>query len=161
MFFIKKIILGWEIARGHHIERQIYIDSLKSLEKLSIAIDTSINKGTQTKPGYWIDSDNRAIKHDPNDISFDESNDKPEKVPIHGYVRVHCADLIPDNRGGYFIHVKASDIREHEFVSDTEDSAPVKPKTHKYRYRNYNLYNCSPAGIKAMREKNKLQNNAK
>lgn len=128
---------AFEVARGHQIERRNYTDFLKTLKFEvfeSIAVDTEINKGTQTQSGYWLteasvrSQQHQALqnrKHLTN--SNDISDDADQQVSLVGCVNISNANLIPDGRGGFFVHIQKKDIlpNNHGF----SDSKRRLPKT--------------------------------
>lgn len=126
---------AFEVARGHQIERKNYTDFLKTLKfevSESIAVDTEINKGTQTQNGYWLTEasvrsqqhqalQNRKHSTNPNDIS----DDADQQVSLVGCVNISNANLIPDGRGAFFVHIQKKDIlpNNHGF-SDSKRRLP-------------------------------------
>lgn len=113
------------------MERSNYLEKLQKLTvrdgnkqktpKLpALAIDTETDKGTQTNPGFWIGdhsisgSTKRSIPPpplSPQSPSEAISNSIQKQVHLTGYVNVQRSDLIPDGRGGYFVHVTSKDIQ--------------------------------------------------
>lgn len=114
---------AFEMARGHKMERENYIMKLTNLTakegktkipKLpSLAIDTETDKGTQTTRGYWIPdhavSGNRSISQ-----PAEASNQIQKQVQLVGCANIKRSDLIPDGRGGYFVHINSRDIQRKE-----------------------------------------------
>lgn len=113
------------MARGHKMERENYIERLKSLtaskgmlskipkkEKLpSLAIDTELDKGTQTNRGHWIDETSLPAHHRSLvPASLDTSDVAKKQVSLIGIVDIQQRDLIPDGRGGYFVHITSKEI---------------------------------------------------
>lgn len=133
--FILSLFSAFEVARGHQIERKNYTDFLKTLkfeEFESMAVDTETNKGTQTQNGYWLTEasvrsrqnqalQNRKHSTNPNDIS----NDTYQQVSLVGCANISNANLIPDGRGGFFVHIQKKDIlpNNHGF-SDSKRRLP-------------------------------------
>lgn len=115
---------GFEVARGHKMERKNYLDHIISIDrtKSTISINTNVDKGTQSESGYWINKKTirQSKKQQPsNDTSSSDDNEPPNKsesdntqfrVHLRGCVNVDNSDLIPDDQGGYFVHIKKSDI---------------------------------------------------
>lgn len=107
------------------MERENYIEKLKLLtvnddvpskipkkEKLpSLAIDTEFDKGTQTNRGYWID-EMALPAHHRSLVSraLDTSDHAKRQVSLTGCVDIQRRDLIPDGRGGYFVHITSKEI---------------------------------------------------
>lgn len=136
--FILSFFSAFEVARGHQIERKNYTDFLKNLNiKVfeSMAVDTVTNKGTQTQKGYWLTEasvrsrqkqalQNQKHSTNPNDIS-DDAN---QQVSLVGCVNISNANLIPDGRGGFFVHIQKKDIlpNNHGF-SDSKRRLPQTP----------------------------------
>ncbi|XP_031634549.1 mRNA-capping enzyme [Contarinia nasturtii] len=122
-------IAAFELARGHKMERDNYIDKLKCLNDngvkipkiASLAIDTETEKGTQTHRGYWIDERNIAQNQRTStgsNTSFEASEQK--QVQLVGCVNVQRRNLIPDGTGNYFVRVMKKDIKRHEPPSRRE-----------------------------------------
>lgn len=123
--------VAFEIARGHKMERENYLDKLKQLRangegkhKLSyasqsepsLAIDTDFDKGTQTNNGFWINESlipayRRSIVTATDSHTSDQIR---KQVNLIGCVNAKRKDLIPDGRGGYFLHVTRKDIQRNE-----------------------------------------------
>lgn len=83
----------------------------------SLAIDTEHDKGTQTSRGFWIDEFSVASHHRSNPSSLDDSfeSDRTQKqVSLIGCVNIQRRDLIPDGRGGYFVHITKREIQRNE-----------------------------------------------
>lgn len=108
---------AFEIARGHQIQRKNYTDFLKTLKFEvfeSMAVDTETNKGTQTQNGFWLTEasvrsrQNHAKKRSRNPT--DISDDADQQVSLVGCVNISNANLIPDGRGGFFVHIQKKDI---------------------------------------------------
>lgn len=121
------------MARGHKMERQNYLDHIVEIEKTTkkktttIAIDTDVDKGTQSQSGFWVskqlirqsqkqkhgDSSNDTDTSSSDDATPAESQRETAKsaVRLRGCVNVESADLIPDGRGGYFVHITKGDIQ--------------------------------------------------
>lgn len=119
------IFLAFEIARGHRMERKNYTDFLKTLkhEKIeSMAIDTDNDKACQTQPGFWINEQAiRARKRTASqnyedsfatDIDFDDIGS--QRVSLVGCVNIQKADLIPDGRNGFFVHIEKRELRGND-----------------------------------------------
>lgn len=120
------IFTAFEVGRGHKMERSNYIQKLMNLvvkdgpnlkiPKLpALAIDTETDKGTQTNRGFWIDEQmipnkSRLSTHAPTDAA----NQIEKQVQLIGCVSVQRSDLIPDGRGGYFVHINSKDIQRKE-----------------------------------------------
>lgn len=114
------------------MERENYIEKLKDLtidddaatkkEKLpSLAIDTDIDKGTQTSCGYWIDETLLPARHR-NSVpsSLDTSDHTKKQVSLTGCVDIRRRDLIPDGRGGYFVHITSKEIERKPRHQDSQ-----------------------------------------
>lgn len=128
------------------MERNNYLDDIKRIERLnvpSIAIDTDSDKGTQCPPGFWISKESlpRRTSTDSDSEAFDRppKPDGPNQVVnLRGYVNVDRTDLIPDGRGGYFVHVERSDISRFE---PRETDAAYSWRRNDYQVRNNGLLN--------------------
>lgn len=143
MNFISSLFSAFEVARGHQIERKNYTDFLKTLKFEvfeSMAVDTETNKGTQTQNGYWLTEasvrsrQNKALKNrkhstNPNDIS----DDTDQQVSLVGCANISNANLIPDGRGGFFVHIQKKDILPniHGF-SDSKRRLPQTPTQNRH-----------------------------
>lgn len=118
---------AFEVARGHKMERENYIDKLKRLtvgnsssssdfkiprkEKLpSLAIDTEFDKGTQTNRGYWID-DVSVPPHHRNFAPASSSNSSLGSLPKEIPLNIRKRDLIPDGYGNYFVHITTKELQ--------------------------------------------------
>ncbi|XP_055316595.1 mRNA-capping enzyme [Sitodiplosis mosellana] len=118
-------ITAFEEARSHQMERENYLEKLRNLtakdgneEKIpklpSLAIDTETDKGTQTLRGFWIDehsipTSNRSMPSP--QTPLDAFNQIQKQVNLIGCVNVQRNDLIPDGRGGYFVHINSKDVK--------------------------------------------------
>lgn len=116
------------------MERSNYLEKLNRLtvrdgnkQKMPklppLAIDTETDKGTQTNSGFWIDdhsisaSKKRSIPPpplSPPSPSDAISNSIQKQVHLTGCVNVQRSDLIPDGRGGYFVHINSKDIQRND-----------------------------------------------
>lgn len=108
------------------MERENYIEKLMRLSSKgepkpkpprfeSLAIDTDLDKGTQTNRGFWIDETSIPLSH----RSFgrgrpDASEQIQKQVQLVGCVNAQRSDLIPDGCGGYFVHITKKDIQRRE-----------------------------------------------
>lgn len=134
-YFIK---LAFEVARGHKMERENYLNELKKIGNRmlpSLAIDTDVDKATQTQPGFWITENSlpKSARNNSNDLQphLDDMIEPQQQVNLCGYVNVQHTDLIPDGRGGYFVRVQKRDIQKQ---SQWTTSAPL-PQPHKHQNR--------------------------
>lgn len=126
---------AFETARGHQMKYDDFKEQLKRYNYLpSLAIDSHTEKGTQTNDGYWVCES--RIRHPNNyqDKARRANNDL--QVNLTGCVNVEQADLIPDGRGGFFVHVRKGDIRPRAAMpprsphsSSNEYYRPVGPPT--------------------------------
>lgn len=112
------------------MERANYLDKLKqlrgkgegqnkppfgSLLEPSLAIDTDTDKGTQTNRGFWIDERSIPAYHRSAATSTDSHiSEQKQVVNLIGCVNARRKDLIPDGRGGFFVHVTRKDIQRNE-----------------------------------------------
>lgn len=128
------MFVGFEVARGHKIERENYLSDIKNREKrkkvASIAIDTENDKGTQCLPGYWIDQKSVSTQRTgrtnttSSNASETETQTDPDcdsgtntsvrsQVSLWGHVNVQRKDLIPDGKGGFFVHIRKQEIQSN------------------------------------------------
>lgn len=109
-------VLGFEKARGHKMERENYVESLKRMiAKMDVNEDnceTICHDGnlrtisTQTGTGTWLN------KVQPESKRRRLSPVDSEKIKnIRGTVLVNGTDLISDGCGGHYIRVDLEDIR--------------------------------------------------
>lgn len=133
-FFIFSI--AFEVARGHQIERKNYTDYLKTLKHEvieSVAIDTEFNKGTQTQRGFWINEDRirtRKRGHQQTNPPHLRTEGMGPQVSLVGCVNIQKTDLIPDGRGGFFVHIGSKDIdqpQSHHGHNNMRRQAPLPP----------------------------------
>lgn len=100
------------------MERENYLAKLKNLRKIpklaSLAIDTENEKGTQTNHGYFISDNLLPPLHRTSYAPLDASDQSRKQVQFFGYVETKRNDLIPDGRGGYFVHIMKRDIQQHD-----------------------------------------------
>lgn len=82
-----------------------------------MAVDTETNKGTQTQNGYWLteasvrSQQNQAVQHRNHSTNHnDVSDDTDQQVSLVGCVNISNTNLIPDGRGGFFVHIQKKDI---------------------------------------------------
>lgn len=82
----------------------------------SLAIDTDNDKGTQTNVGFWIDESKIPAYHRSVTLGTGShpSDQTQKQVNLYGDVNVRRKDLIPDGRGGFFVHVTRKDIQRNE-----------------------------------------------
>lgn len=75
----------------------------------SLAIDSETEKGTQTNDGFWVCDTN--VRHRNNGHGRPQrTNIDPQQVSLMGCANIQRADLIPDGRGDYFVHIRKCDI---------------------------------------------------
>lgn len=140
---------GFETARGHKMERENYVHSLKNMKEniqLTEAIrctspetifhGTLSTTYTQTDSGVWLDikKPRTKRKHQLPDVSTDVKE-------IKGTVLVDGSKLISDGNGGYYMRVELKDIRPLQ----------KRPNTYDRSHRNYvphdsNYRQCPPPG---------------
>lgn len=138
--------LGFETARGHKMERENYLESLKTMtaekaavkrtsEDLAVVQIRSLSPdeviihdnlrtlSTQTDSGIWLDTSmtKRKNKRKRNRSSADFKN----VADIKGTVCVDGKNLISDGSGGYFMRVELNAVR------------PFPINSSKPNYRNY------------------------
>lgn len=152
--FLKKIrfiLTAFEVARGHKMERENYLEKLKNLsvndtdtgdvpskipkkEKLpSLAIDTEVDKGTQTLRGYWIDEQQLPAHHRSFGArALDTSDHAKKQVSLMGCVDVRRRELIPDGRGGYFVHITSKEIERIPRHSDAQQHQQYQRQPQRY-----------------------------
>lgn len=138
------------------MERENYIEKLKNLsvndnndtgdvlskipkkEKLpSLAIDTDVDKGTQTIRGYWIDEQQLPAHHRSfGPRALDTSDHAIKQVSLMGCVDIRRRDLIPDGRGGYFVHITSKEIERIPRCSDSQQQQYQRqPQRYENNYR--------------------------
>lgn len=161
------------MARGHKMERENYLEKLKSLsingnngdtdrvpskipkkERLpSLAIDTEIDKGTQTNRGYWIDEQQLPAHHrSMGPRALDTSDHAKKQVTLAGCVDIRRRrDLIPDGRGGYFVHITSKEIERIPRHSDSQQyqhhnhrQPPPPPQRYENNHRSGNQRSNRP-----------------
>lgn len=149
------ISVAFEVARGHKMERENYLEKLKNLsfndhddgdipskipkkEKLpSLAIDTEVDKGTQTLRGYWIDEQQLQAQHRSfGPRALDTSDHAKKQVSLTGCVDIRRRDLIPDGRGGYFVHITSKEIDRIPRRSDAQHQQQQQRPPPPQRYEN-------------------------
>lgn len=119
------------MGRGHKMERENYIEKLYRLtgnkvkipKLLSLAVDTETEKGTQTDRGYWINE--TSIPNRTGHTHSEPLNGIQKQVTLEGCVNIQRSNLIPDGRGGYFVHITGKDIQR-------KDTAP--PNRHRSNF---------------------------
>lgn len=118
------------------MERENYIQKLKCLtisdegpwkipkkEKLpSLAIDTDLDKGTQTARGYWIDDTLLPANHRSIASGSVDTSAHTKQVSLVGCVDIRRRDLISDGCGGYFVHITSKEI----------ERIPRQQESHRY-----------------------------
>lgn len=138
------------------MQRENYIEKLKSLtisddaasriskkEQLpSLAIDTELDKGTQTARGYWIEETSLPAHH--RSIvpgSLDTSDQARKQVSLSGCVDIRRSMLIPDGRGGYFVHITSKEI----------ERVPRRQESHRFENNHRpNMNNMRPPRANGM-----------
>ncbi|KAG4069856.1 hypothetical protein HA402_009563, partial [Bradysia odoriphaga] len=108
----------FEAARGHKMERENYVESLKTMTaKLHVAEEIEISHGnsrtvsTQTNPGIWLDTKISRKRRSTVDIADVRS--------VKGTVYVDGSNLISDGAGRYFMQVDLNDVRPLRSMSNT------------------------------------------
>lgn len=79
-------------------------------------MDTDCDKGTQTNRGFWLDESSIQPHHRQHGYTTDSHipDQMLKQVNLVGCVNVRRKDLIPDGRGGYFVHITKREIERNE-----------------------------------------------
>lgn len=100
----------------------------------SLAINTDVHKYTQTMPGSWIDELSIPLHHRSQNYGRNEESDQIQKqVQLIGCVNVQRSNLIPDGKGGYFVHITKKDIQRREQITPPPNRGnhfPPPPNKH-------------------------------
>lgn len=127
------------------MERENYTSELKKIGTInlpSLAVDTETDKGTQTQPGFFISEKALPKKSRFNQPHINPNGaDQPtQQVALVGCVNIQRTNLIPDGRGGYFVHIEKKDIQNvrNGFVREEPNwnhrNAPIQqPPNPRYR----------------------------
>lgn len=133
----------FEVARGHKMERENYIEKLyrltgNKIPKLSsLAVDTETEKGTQTNRGYWISES--SIPNRSGHTNSEALNDIHKQICVN----VQRSNLIPDGRGNYFVHINAKDVQRKDTVPPNRHRSNFNKRSthqnnlHQQRYQSH------------------------
>lgn len=92
----------------------------------SLAIDSETEKGTQTNGGYWV-SDAQVHHRNKGHAKQHRAHTDPQQVSLTGCANIAHTDLIPDGRGGYFVHLRECDIMPNRPAPAMNSRASQRP----------------------------------
>lgn len=132
---LNSTFIGFEAARGHKMERENYVESLKAMTaKLHVAeIENEIHHGnsrtisTQTEQGVWLATKKSRKRRTPDDDINDARN-------VKGTVYVDGSNLISDGAGRYFMQVDLNDVRP------VRNNNTFNSHNNAYAYNNQRFY---------------------
>lgn len=110
LIYRRIVPIEFEAARGHKMERENYILSLKEMTKnLYLPEESEISNGnsktvsTQTNPGIWLETKVSRKRRHPVAVS--------DVAAVKGTICVDGSNLISDGSGRYFMQVELKDVR--------------------------------------------------
>lgn len=132
-------MLGFQEARGHNIARDNYIKAIHNSGPMPSDIINDTTKCTQTDDGFWIDQTS-IPQRDGNNSTSSNNWRSFGKVNLTGYVNVNRADLIPDGKGGYFVHINEDAIQSSSSSYNNYNNRWAPPSNQHNRISHYNNY---------------------